>query len=118
MSLLERSLIKYGSDITYKQVSGGTFDPGEGTTTGATTASEDIKALDLIVTRSRIDRLALRLKDDGIVFEELSFLVIAAADLPFTPLPTDTVTLDGRDWTVLGVTPTCNRTRYELALRI
>ncbi|MCK5132696.1 MAG: hypothetical protein KAR40_11160 [Candidatus Sabulitectum sp.] len=118
MSLLARNLVKYGSDITYKQVSGGTFDPGPGEYSGQSTASEDIRALQLIVTTSRRESLALTLKDDGVVFSEIAFLVIQASDLPFVPLPDDTVTLDGRDWTVMAVNNTCNRTRYELALRI
>lgn len=79
-------LNKYGTDTTFKVVSGGTYSPTTGTTTGSTTTSHTIKASPPSVEYSI---------DSG---EES--IIIAAKDLPFTPYVRQEVVIKGESyWT-------------------
>lgn len=91
------TLEKYGRDVTFHVSSGGTVNASAGRIDGATITDYTVKA------SPPEQRNAFGAK--VIAVEGRARITIAGKDLAFTPASGQRVTIDGPDWTVVGVSP-------------
>ncbi len=94
---IAKTLKAKGQAMTLTRVSGGTYDPVAGSTTGATTANYTVYGIE---TAFR-DGLTM---SAGTLIQSGDRQAVVAADQA-TPVPGDSLTIGGVAWKVIAVTP-------------
>ena len=109
-SVASRILTDKGKSLTFTRVSGGTFDPVAGETTGDSTTNYTGYGAAFNYNKSEIDGTIVQNGDIRLLLE----------DTATAPILEDTVTIDSIIYTVKNVTPTSPAgvvVMYELQLR-
>ena len=81
------------------------YDPLLGQHTGDAPQVGNLTAVVLPASKGTVEAFDIRLGKEGLTLDQLRFCLTAALGAPFRPQPTDIVTYEGRQWTVLGCTP-------------
>lgn len=98
-----RLIQQFGASVNFNRISGGTFDPVAGQTTGESTSTESVNAVSLPVSSSRSLFDARTFED--LVSTESRFFYAEAASGGYEPQPGDLIEFDSKIWEVAGVTP-------------
>jgi len=104
-----RLLQNFGQVVTMSRTSAGTFDPGTGTTSGATVTSQQIQVASVPGSVGQ-SGLFSDMRKEALVKGRLRFFIASATKpdgtaLDFEPAPGDRVTFQGKQWEVFGNTP-------------
>lgn len=98
---------KHGVAITYTRPGAATVNGPAGTATpGTPVVYTGVSALVLMASKGSIEAFDNRREDGSLKGMELRYLKIAAASLPVVPKSDDKVIFAGKEWLVLGCTPT------------
>lgn len=96
---------KNGRLITITQETKGDYDTATGSVGAGTSSSYSFYGITLPATLGRIESFEVRfVEDSSLINREVRFLMLAAKDAGFAPKPTDTVSLDGNTYSIIGVT--------------
>lgn len=101
-----RLIQNFGQQLPIKRPTPGEYDPVEGEHAEAD-PDETTGTIDCVIlpaSKGTLEAFDIRLTD-GLLLDNLRFLIVAAKTAPFRPQGTDLITHEGRDWTVMGCTP-------------
>ena len=94
---------EFGQEVQMTRVSGGTFNPGTGATTGAITETQTV-TLVTVPASGLVTKFDDALKEQ-FVKGRLRFFIAAALGLTFAPAPGYKLTYEGKQWELFGSTP-------------
>lgn len=100
---------EFGQSVTMTRTSAGTFDPGAGSISGATTQTQTVVVVSLPASGGTVQAFDDRLRQE-LIAGRLRFFYMAptladGSALTFVPKPGDLLTFEGKKWELAGSTP-------------